>query len=64
VLFLARQSTPVGRFGRILIGLGLIFVFLYPLYGSRLARVKRLCSAGRDGEPSKAPVPEPEVLTS
>ena len=48
----------------ILIGLGLIFVFLYPLYGTRLARVKRLCSAGRDGEPSKAPVPEPEVLTS
>jgi GPH family glycoside/pentoside/hexuronide:cation symporter len=48
----------------VLIGLGLIFVFLYPLYGARLARVKRLCSAGHGGERSTTPVSEPEVLTS
>jgi Na+/melibiose symporter-like transporter len=48
----------------VLIGLGLIFVFLYPLYGARLAAVKRMCTAARSAVSDKTAVPEPEVLTS
>jgi len=43
VLFLARQSTPVGRFGRILIGLGLI---LFALQWIRVATQPIVSAAG------------------
>ncbi|MEO8485494.1 MAG: Na/Pi cotransporter family protein [Betaproteobacteria bacterium] len=43
VMFLARQSTPVGRFGRILIGLGLI---LFALQWIRVAAQPIVSAAG------------------
>lgn len=43
VLFLARQSTPVGRFGRVLIGLGLI---LFALQWIRVATQPIVGAAG------------------
>jgi GPH family glycoside/pentoside/hexuronide:cation symporter len=42
-----------------LIGLGLVFVFLYPLYGARLANVKKLC--GSREEPGEH-IPQPGAL--
>jgi len=48
----------------ILIGLGLIFVFLYPLHGARLADVKRKCSTTQCVNSDGTAVPESEALTS
>lgn len=48
----------------ILIGLGLIFVFLYPLHGARLADVKRKCGTTQCVNSDGTAVPESEALTS
>jgi GPH family glycoside/pentoside/hexuronide:cation symporter len=46
-----------------LIGLGLIFVFLYPLHGARLERVKEQCAlAARLNTAADTPIPQQEVI--
>lgn len=47
----------------ILIGLGLLFVFLYPLHGERLARVKEQCAlAAQFNTAADTPIPQQEVI--
>ena len=46
-----------------LIGLALIFVFLYPLHGARLERVKEQCAlAARLNTAADTPIPQQEVI--
>jgi Na+/melibiose symporter-like transporter len=47
----------------VLIGLGLIFVFLYPLHGGRLARVKEQCAlAAQLNTAADTHIPQQEVV--